>query len=76
MMRQKRLMRFVKDNNYIGPHEALDMNTPAMVHDISTKPFSEKIPKYDCPADYKVLKMTEKGAIRWKSYNCGTLLLL
>lgn len=61
---QRRLNHFVKEYNHIRPHEALDMKTPAMVHDFSTRPFPEKIPSYDYPADYKVLKMTQNGAVR------------
>ena len=65
---QRRLNHFVKEYNHIRPHEALDMKTPVAVHSFSTRPFPEKIPDYYYPADYKVLKMTQNGAIRWKSY--------
>ena len=65
---QRRLNHFVKEYNNIRPHEALDMKTPVAVHEFSTRPFPEKIPNYDYPAQYKILKMTQNGAIRWKSY--------
>ncbi|MDO5971379.1 IS481 family transposase [Flavivirga aquimarina] len=65
---QRRLNHFVKEYNNIRPHEALDMKTPADIHDFSTRPFPEKIPKFDYDTKYKVLKVTKNGSIRWKSY--------
>jgi len=65
---QRRLNHFVKEYNHIRPHEALDMRTPASIHDFSTRPFPEKISHYDYNFNYKVLKVTKSGAIRWKSY--------
>ncbi|WP_255412330.1 hypothetical protein [Aquimarina sp. AU58] len=43
------------------------MKTPADVHDFSCRPFPEKIVYYHSDDDYKVLKVTKSGAIRWKS---------
>jgi transposase InsO family protein len=65
---QRRLNHFVKQYNNIRPHEALGMKTPAKIHDFSTRPFPEKIPNFDYDANYKVLKVTQNGAIRCKSY--------
>jgi transposase InsO family protein len=65
---QRRLNHFVKEYNNIRPHEALDMETPASVHNFSTRPFPEKIPNFDYHPNHKVLKVTQNGAIRWKSY--------
>ena len=66
---QRRLNQFVKEYNHVRPHEALDMRTPASVHEFSTRPFPEKIPHFDYDPKMKVLKVTQNGAIRWKSYN-------
>ena len=44
------------------------METPASIHSFSTRPFPEKIPHFDYEPNYKVLKVTQNGAIRWKSY--------
>ncbi len=66
---QKRLNRFVKEYNHIRPHEALDMETPASVHDFSTRPFPEKTPNFDYDSEMRVLKVTMNGAIRWGAYN-------
>lgn len=65
---QRRLNHFVKEYNNIRPHEALDMETPASVHNFSTRPFPEKISNFDYYTNCKVLKVTQNGAIRWKSY--------
>ena len=65
---QRRLNHFVKEYNHIRPHEALGMETPASVHSFSTRPFLERISNFDCDANMRVLKVTQNGAIRWKSY--------
>ena len=65
---QRRLNHFVKEYNNIRPHEALNMKTPADTHDFSTRPFLERIPDFHYDAKYKVLKVTQNGSIRWKSY--------
>ncbi len=65
---QRRLNHFVKEYNHIRPHEALDMETPAYTHSFSTRPFPERIPGFDYDSNMKVVKVTQNGAIRWKSY--------
>jgi transposase InsO family protein len=65
---QRRLNHFVTEYNNIRPHEALEMKTPASVHDFSSRPFPERIHDFDYEPTYKVLKVTRNGAIRWKSY--------
>lgn len=65
---QRRLNHFVKQYNNIRPHEALDMKTPADMHDFSSRPFPEKIPDFQYDSKYKILKVTQSGAVRWKSY--------
>lgn len=65
---QRRLNHFVKQYNNIRPHEALEMKTPADIHDYSTRPFPDKIVNFEYDTKYKVLKVTKSGAVRWKSY--------
>jgi len=65
---QRRLNHFVKEYNHVRPHEALGMETPASAHRFSTRPFPEKILDYDYNSDVKVLKVTQNGAMRWRSY--------
>jgi transposase InsO family protein len=62
---QRRLNHFVKEYNHVRPHEALNMETPASVHSSSTRPFPEKITKFDYQTDMKVLKVTKNGSVRW-----------
>ena len=65
---QRLLNRFVKEYNHVRPHEALGMETPAFMHNFSTKPFPEKIHQFDYASNFRVFKVTQNGAIRWKSY--------
>ena len=65
---QRRLNRFVKEYNNIRPHEALGMKIPALIHSFSTRPYLERIPKFDYDTNLKVLKVTQNESIRWKSY--------
>ena len=66
---QRRLNHFVKEYNHVRPHEALEMETPASVHEFSTRPFPERIPHFDYDSALKVLKVTRNGSVRWGSYN-------
>ncbi|MDB2462574.1 integrase core domain-containing protein [Algibacter sp.] len=66
---QRRLNHFVKEYNNIRPHEALDMETPASVHKFSTRPFPEKIREFEYDSKFKIMKVAQNGAIRWKSYH-------
>jgi transposase InsO family protein len=65
---QRRLNQFVKEYNHIRPHEALNLETPASVHEFSTRPFPEKIANFDYESDMKVLKVTKNGSVRWGAY--------
>ena len=49
---QRILNQFVKEYNHIPPHDAYGMETLALTHCFFTRPF----------------KVTNNGAIRWKSY--------
>ena len=65
---QRRLNAFVKEYNHVRPHESLDMETPASIHDFSNRPFPERIPKFEYQANMKIMKVCQNGSIRWKSY--------
>ena len=65
---QRKLNRFVKEYNHERPHEALDMETPAKIHEYSNRPFPERISNYDYPSHMKVMNVTKNGNVRWKSY--------
>ena len=62
---QRRLNLFVKQYNNIRPHEALGMETPASMHSFSTRPFPERLPKFDYEPSMKVLKVCQNDAMRW-----------
>ncbi len=65
---QRKLNYFVKEYNYVRPHEALGMETPSKIHQYSSKPFPERISKYIYSPHMKVMNVTQNGSIRWKSY--------
>ena len=65
---QRKLNHFVSEYNQVRPHEALEMETPASVHKFSTRPFPEKIPDYEYDSDMQVMKVTQNGSIRWRTY--------
>ena len=65
---QRKLNAFVKEYNKIRPHEALGMKTPTKVHKPSKRPFPERVYSYEYPGNMKVMKVTQNGAMRWKSY--------
>ena len=65
---QRSLNRFVKEYNYVRPHEALEMETPAKIHKYSNRPFPDKIRNYEYPTHMKVMNVTQNGSVRWKSY--------
>ena len=65
---QRRLNQFVKNiYNHISKHEALGMETPASVHQFSIRPFNERIKLFDSNSKFKIIKVTQNGAVRWKS---------
>lgn len=66
---QRRLNHFVKEYNHVRPHEALGLETPASVHRFSTRPFPERIRKYDYDPNYKIMKVAQNGAVRWKTHH-------
>lgn len=65
---QHKLNAFVKEYNYIRPHEALAMETPGKVHKWSERVFPEYIREWVYAPHMKVMNVTQNGSIRWKSY--------
>lgn len=64
---QRKLNRFVKEYNEIRPHAALDLETPATVHEWSPRKYPRKIEPYDYESHLKPHYVTRNGALRWKS---------
>jgi transposase InsO family protein len=54
---QRRLNQFVKEYDHRRPHEGLNLETPASVHEFSTRPFPEKIANFDYKSNMKVLQV-------------------
>jgi len=44
------------------------METPALVHSFSTRPFPEKTPNFDYDSEMRVLKVTKNSSMRWGVY--------
>lgn len=65
---QRKLNHFVREYNQVRPHEALGMETPASVHKFATRPFPERIPDHEYDSDMQIMKVTQNGSIRWKTY--------
>jgi len=65
---QRLLNHFVKEYNHVRPHEALGMETPAFSHNFSTRVFPERISEFDYASHFSVVKVSQNGAIRWRSY--------
>jgi transposase InsO family protein len=65
---QIKLSAFVKEYNYVRPHEALAMETPAKAHKWSERAFPEYIKEWSYAPHMKVMNVTQNGSIRWKSY--------
>lgn len=64
---QRKLNKFVHEYNYVRPHAALDLETPASIHEYSPRPFKEKIEDWVYPDYCEVRRVTKNGALRWKS---------
>jgi transposase InsO family protein len=65
---QRKLSAFVKEYNYLRPHEALNMETPAKVYKWSERAFPEYIKEWIYAPHMKVMNVTQNGSVRWKSY--------
>lgn len=64
------LDEFRREHNYVRPHEALGMRTPATVWHKSERKFDPHPPRWEYPAGAKVLKVGHQGkldayGIRW-----------
>ncbi len=64
----RRMNRFVKEYNEERPHEALDMQVPAKVHERSNREWKDQIKAPEYGTDMMVKKVSKNGTIRWGSY--------
>ena len=54
--------------NHVRSYEALGMETPAFSHNFSTRVFPDRISEFDNASNFSVVKVSQNGAIRWRSY--------
>jgi hypothetical protein len=70
---QKKLNKFVIEYNHARPHKALGNVPPAKVHCPSPRPYPNKTPEWDYPANFQTRRVYHNGAIRWGSHDWVTL---
>ena len=66
---QRKFNAFRNEFNTIRPHEALDMDTPAVVYHPSTRPMPNKLIPLEYPDRFIKRLVSTNGGIRWKSWH-------
>lgn len=64
---QHKFNSFQEEYNWLRPHEALDLETPASVYQPSVRPYPEKLPKLEYPSHFETRYVSDNGGIRWNS---------
>ncbi len=65
---QRAMDRFRQEYNQLRPHEALQMQTPAMVYHPSLRRFPARLPEVEYPETMVVRTIQSKGHFRWKKH--------
>jgi transposase InsO family protein len=65
---QHKFNRFLEEYNNVRPHEALDMRTPAEVHERSPRDYHGIISDWAYDRDLKVKMVTNNGAMKWNDH--------
>jgi len=55
------------EHNYVRPHEALGMRTPAELWHPSPRPYEANPPRWQYPEGARVLKVDSCGKLRWRA---------
>src|SRR6267378_782783 len=63
---QQELHRFRQEYNQVRPHEALGMQTPSAVYELSPRRYPARVPEPEYPDDMVVLHVKSQGQFRWK----------
>ena len=63
--------RFRGEYNEQRPHEALGMQTPALLYEPSPRAYPARVPEPEYPATMLVRSVHHQGQIRWKKYEVG-----
>jgi transposase InsO family protein len=66
---QRELDRFRHDYNEVRPHEALGMQTPAAVYELSPRRYPEREPEVQYPQEMRVLTVKAHKHFRWKKHD-------
>ena len=66
---QRAFDRFREEYNEQRPHEALGMQTPALVYEPSPRAYPARVPEPDYPANMLVRSVHHQGQIRWKKHD-------
>jgi hypothetical protein len=66
---QRELDWFRHDYNEVRPHEALGMQTPAAVYELSPRRYPEREPEVQYPEEMRVLTVKAHGHFRWKKHD-------
>ena len=60
--------RFRGEYNEQRPHQALGMQTPALLYEPSPRPYPSRVPEPEYPASMRVRSVHPQGQIRWKKH--------
>ena len=63
---QRKLNNFRREYNEVRPHEALEMSTPAQVHQPSPRQMPSRLPEMVYPDRFEVRYVSANGGIRWR----------
>ena len=66
---QNRFDRFCEDYNFVRPHEALAMQTPAALYEPSLRPYPRREPEMIYDVDWAVRNVDGSGKFSWKGRN-------
>lgn len=64
---QRKFNAFRDEYNQLRPHEALALETPASVYQVSPRPYPQKLPALEYPAHFETRYVSHNGGIRWRS---------
>ena len=63
---QRKFNRFMQEFNEVRPHEALDMHTPAQLHQPSPRAMPDKLLPMEYPDRFETRYVSANGGIRWR----------
>jgi transposase InsO family protein len=63
---QRKFNDFRREYNEVRPHEALEMSTPAQVHQPSPRQMPSRLPEMVYPDRFEVRYVSANGGIRWR----------